>query len=92
MDLRAWVFDEICCPLSADTVPPGLAGSAQAVYGTVGIGGATALLTVVSDWLFARFGPAGFWGMALLSCLALPVIWSLQRSLSGAKAPSQHPQ
>jgi len=81
-----------CMRVIADTVSPGLAGTAQAVYGTVGIGGATALLTVVSGWLFARFGPAGFWGMALLSCLALPVIWSLQRSLSGANAPSQHPQ
>ena len=33
---------------------------AQAFYGTVGIGGATALATILSGWLFARLGPAGF--------------------------------
>jgi PPP family 3-phenylpropionic acid transporter len=69
----------------ADTVPPDLAGTAQALYGTVGIGGATALLTIISGWLFARFGPAGFWVMAFLSAAALPVIWSLQRTLSRAQ-------
>ena len=55
---------------------------AQAFYGTVGIGGATALATILSGWLFARLGPAGFWGMALLSCLAFPIIWSLHMALS----------
>jgi PPP family 3-phenylpropionic acid transporter len=79
------LFHLACMRIIADTVPPDLAGTAQALYGTVGIGGATALLTMVSGWLFARFGPAGFWGMAFLCCAALPVIWSLHRSLSGAK-------
>jgi PPP family 3-phenylpropionic acid transporter len=74
-----------CMRIIADTVPPDLAGTAQALYGTVGIGGATALLTMISGWLFARFGPAGFWAMAFLSAAALPVIWSLQRTLSRAQ-------
>jgi PPP family 3-phenylpropionic acid transporter len=74
-----------CMRIIADTVPPDLAGTAQVLYGTVGIGCATALLTMVSGWLFARFGPAGFWAMALLSAAALPVIWSLQRTLSRAQ-------
>ncbi|MGC2081615.1 MAG: hypothetical protein WA728_37470, partial [Xanthobacteraceae bacterium] len=66
----------------AETVPRSLAGMAQAFYGTVGIGGATALLTIVSGWLFARVGPAGFWAMAFLCSAALPIIWSLQLSLT----------
>src|SRR4029077_18517750 len=71
-----------CMRIIADTVPSSLAGMAQAFYGTVGIGGATALSTMLSGWLFARLGPAGFWGMALLCCLAFPIIWSLHMALS----------
>jgi MFS transporter, PPP family, 3-phenylpropionic acid transporter len=71
-----------CMRIIAETVPRSLAGTAQALYGTVGIGGTTALLTIVSGWLLARFGPAGFWGMAFLCCAALPIIWSLQLSLT----------
>jgi PPP family 3-phenylpropionic acid transporter len=70
-----------CMRIIADTVPRDLAGTAQAVYGLVGVGGATAVLTVVSGWLFARFGPSGFWVMAVLCILALPVIGSLRREL-----------
>jgi len=65
-------------------VPRSLAGTAQAFYGTVAIGGTTALLTMVSGWLFSRFGPYGFWGMASLCCAALPIIWSLRSSLSNS--------
>ena len=71
-----------CMRIIADTIPSSLAGIAQAFYGTVGIGGATALATILSGWLFAHLGPAGFWGMALLCCLAFPVIWSLHMALS----------
>ena len=63
--------------LITDTVPSVLAGTAQAVYGLVGVGGATAVLMIVSGWLYARFGAAGFWAMALLCVAAFPVIWSL---------------
>jgi PPP family 3-phenylpropionic acid transporter len=70
-----------CMRIIADTVPRDLAGTAQAVYGLVGVGGATAVLTVVSGWLFARFGPSGFWVMAVLSILALPIVGSLHRVL-----------
>ena len=67
-----------CMRVIADTVPRELAGTAQAVYGLVGVGGATAVLTVLSGWLFAHFGPSGFWAMALLCILALPVVGSLR--------------
>ena len=79
-----------CIRIIADTVPRSLAGTAQAVYGTVGIGGATALLTMVAGWLFAHFGATAFWGMALLCCAALPVIWSLQRALSSDAEGHSH--
>src|SRR6516225_3115929 len=64
-----------------DTVPFDLAGTAQAVYGLVGIGGGTAVLTILSGWLYARFGPAGFLAMVLLCIVAFPVIWTLHRAL-----------
>jgi MFS transporter, PPP family, 3-phenylpropionic acid transporter len=63
------------------TVPKDLAGTAQAIFGLVGVGGATAVLTVSSGWLFAQFGPSGFWAMALLCVLALPLVGSLHRVL-----------
>jgi PPP family 3-phenylpropionic acid transporter len=70
-----------CMRIIADTVPRSFAGIAQAFYGIVAIGGATALSTILSGWLFAHWGPMGFWGMALLCCLAFPVIWSLRMAL-----------
>ena len=72
-----------CMRIIADTVPRDLAGTAQAVYGLIGVGGATAVLTVVSGWLFARLGPGGFWVMAALCLLALPVVGSLRALQSG---------
>jgi MFS transporter, PPP family, 3-phenylpropionic acid transporter len=68
--------------LITDTVPSVMAGTAQAIYGLVGVGGATAVLMIVSGWLYSRFGPAGFWAMALLCIAAVPVIWTLHRALS----------
>jgi MFS transporter, PPP family, 3-phenylpropionic acid transporter len=71
-----------CMRIIATTVPPNLAGTAQALYGVVAIGGATGLLTAVSGWLYARFGSAAFLAMAGLCVAALPAIWKLQRALS----------
>jgi PPP family 3-phenylpropionic acid transporter len=75
------LFHLACMRIIADTVPRSLAGVAQAFYGTVAIGGATALSTIASGWLFSRFGPYGFWGMASLCFAALPIIWSLRSSV-----------
>jgi len=75
------LFHLACMRIIAETIPRGLVGTAQAFYGTVAIGGTTALLTMTSGWLFSRFGPYGFWGMALLCCSALPIICSLRSSL-----------
>jgi PPP family 3-phenylpropionic acid transporter len=73
-----------------DTVPRALAATAQAVYGLVGVGGATAALMLLSGWLYARFGPAGFWAMGAFCIAAFPVIWLLHRALASfAAAPHQ---
>ena len=37
-----------------------LAATAQAIYGTVGVGAATAVLTLISGLLYARMGAAAF--------------------------------
>ena len=67
-----------------DTTPRALAATAQAVYGLIGIGGATAVVTLLSGWLYARFGPAGFWAMAALCAAAFPIIWRLGRELAAS--------
>src|SRR6202045_1436532 len=57
----------------AETVPPRLAATALTLYGTVGVGAAVALLTLVSGSLYAQFGAQGFWVMAALCAAALPL-------------------
>jgi PPP family 3-phenylpropionic acid transporter len=61
-----------CMQRLAETVPPRLAATALTIYGTVGIGAATVLLTLVSGSLYGVIGPAGFWVMAALCAAALP--------------------
>jgi MFS transporter, PPP family, 3-phenylpropionic acid transporter len=72
-----------CMRLISRIVPQGLEGTAQAIYGTVGIGAATALLTFVSGALYARLGAQGFWVMAALCALALPMTLKLREGLFG---------
>jgi PPP family 3-phenylpropionic acid transporter len=62
-----------CMRLIARSVPPGLEGTAQAVYATLGIGAATAALTFLSGFLYMRWGAAGFWVMGALCAAALPL-------------------
>jgi PPP family 3-phenylpropionic acid transporter len=73
-----------CMRLLARMVPPGLEGTAQALYGTVGVGAATAGLTLVSGALYARVGAHGFWGMAALCALACPLTWKLRQPAGSA--------
>jgi MFS transporter, PPP family, 3-phenylpropionic acid transporter len=76
-----------CMRLLAQIVPPGLEGTAQALYGTVGIGATSAGLTLLSGVLYARIGAQGFWVMAALCALAVPLTWPLRQpadSASGA--------
>jgi PPP family 3-phenylpropionic acid transporter len=69
-----------CMRLIARTVPDGLEGTAQAIYATVGIGAATALMTFMSGILYSKLGAHGFWVMAALCAVALPQTWKLRRS------------
>jgi len=73
-----------CMRIIAQTVPSSLAGTAQALYGVMGIGGTTALLTIAAGWLYARFGAHGFFAMAGLCIAALPAILTLRRALPPA--------
>jgi PPP family 3-phenylpropionic acid transporter len=67
-----------CMRLLTGIVPQGLEGTAQAVYGTIGVGSASALLTFISGGLYGRLGAQGFWAMAALCALALPLTWKLR--------------
>jgi len=67
-----------CMRLLAQSVPDALAATAQAIYGTVGVGAATALLTLLSGWLYARLGAAAFGLMSALCLAALPIARSLR--------------
>ena len=67
-----------CMRLIARTVPDGLEGTAQAIYATVGIGAATALLTFASGFLYSLAGATGFFFMAALCAVALPLTLTLR--------------
>jgi PPP family 3-phenylpropionic acid transporter len=62
-----------CMQVFAETVPPPLAATALTLYGTLGIGAATTLLTLLSGPLYTHFGAYGFWAMAALCAAALPL-------------------
>ena len=66
-----------CMRLLVRTAPQGLEATAQALYGTLGIA-LSALLTVSSGLLYGRVGAQGFFVMAALCALALPLTWRLR--------------
>jgi PPP family 3-phenylpropionic acid transporter len=67
-----------CMRVLSRTVPAGFEGTAQAFYGTVGVGLATALLTLASGALYGRLGAEAFWFMAGLCAVALPLALKLR--------------
>ena len=68
-----------CMRVIGAAVPQHLAATGQALY-AFGPGLATAILTLLSGVLYARLGAGSFLLMALLSALALPLCFGLQRS------------
>ena len=70
-----------CMRLLGEHVPPRLAATAQAIYGTLGIGAVTAALTIASGWLYGRLGPMAFVVMAVISMTAMPVALSMRSIL-----------
>jgi PPP family 3-phenylpropionic acid transporter len=73
-----------CMRVLANIVPRELAALAQAIYGTVGVGLASAAVTLLSGSLYADFGAQGFWAMSLMAAMALPAIWRLDRARRSA--------
>ena len=62
-----------CLQLIAQIVPDRRRATALTLYGTFGLGLASALMTLLAGWLYARFGTGGFWVMAAVSLSAVPV-------------------
>jgi PPP family 3-phenylpropionic acid transporter len=57
----------------AAVVPLRLAASAQAVYGTLAVGASVAVLTFASGLLYKHLDGRGFWVMAALCVIAVPI-------------------
>jgi PPP family 3-phenylpropionic acid transporter len=72
------LFHLACMRVLGRTVPPGFEGTAQALYATVGVGAASALLTLASGSLYSSLGPPAFWFMAALCAVAVPLTLSLR--------------
>jgi MFS transporter, PPP family, 3-phenylpropionic acid transporter len=68
-----------CMQMLSAIVPPALAATAQAIYGTVAVGAMTAILSLVSGPLYGAFGARAFWAMALLCVAALPIAFAMRR-------------
>jgi PPP family 3-phenylpropionic acid transporter len=62
-------------------MPPGQAATAQTLHASVGVGLASGLLTLGCGPLYAAYGGVGFWAMAALCGLALPLAALLQAAL-----------
>jgi MFS transporter, PPP family, 3-phenylpropionic acid transporter len=80
-----------CMRLIGAVVPPELAATAQAFYGTVAVGAATAVLTLGSGTLYAHLGAEGFWVMAGMCAIAMPVAWGLRQSGDAVPRPAELP-
>ncbi|MCB4822688.1 MFS transporter [Roseicella aerolata] len=65
-------------------MPPAQAATAQTLHASLGVGLASGLLTFASGPLYAAWGGQGFWAMAALCALALPLAWRLKRALRAA--------
>ncbi len=67
-----------CMQRIAESVPRHLAATAQAFYATVAMGAFSAVVTALSGPLYQSLGAGGFWFMAGLCGLALPVAGGLR--------------
>lgn len=67
-----------CMRLLAEHIPHRLAATAQAIYGTLGVGVVTAVMTIASGWLYGSLGAAAFLVAAGISLAALPVAISMR--------------
>ena len=63
-------------------VPPERAATAQALHSALGYGAPAGLMTVLSGWLYARFGGLAFLAMAAAGGAALLLVRSLARVIN----------
>ncbi len=68
-----------CLRILARAVPEGLRATALTVYGSLGLGLASALVTLAAGPLYGRLGLPAFWAMSGLSLLAVPIAYRLRR-------------
>ena len=66
-----------CMRLIASIAPLQLAATAQSLY-AFGVGFATALMMLISGYLYGQFGTQAFLMMAILCVLALPLAFRLR--------------
>ena len=64
-------------------VAPEISGTAQGLYSSIAMGGATGLMLVFSGPLYERFGGDAFWFMAALSACSLLLAGVLARRMRG---------
>jgi MFS transporter, PPP family, 3-phenylpropionic acid transporter len=76
------LFHLAAIQLIVAVAPVRLAATAQAIYGTLCVGSAIALLTFASGLLYTRFGGEAFLLMAALCLVVLPIC-------AGLRAPSE---
>ena len=76
-----------CMRLMSRLVPVHLSARAQAFYGTVAIGAATALLTLLSGPLYQALGPNAFLVMAGFCAAAVPIARGLPRATAACAPP-----
>ncbi|BAU89398.1 major facilitator family transporter [Methylorubrum populi] len=68
-----------CLQFIVAIVPEHRRATALTVYGTFGLGLASALMTLLCGLLYERFGTTGFWVMTAASLAAVPVARGLPR-------------
>ncbi|WP_128560785.1 MFS transporter [Methylobacterium crusticola] len=70
--------------LIAEIVPERLAATSQTLYGTLGLGLASAVLTAAAGLLYGHLGAGAFWAMAALCAAAVPLAAGLGRGAAAA--------
>ena len=75
-----------CMDVIKRTVPATLAATAQAFYGTVAMGAASAVVSLLSGPLYGSVGPTAFWAMAALCACAVPLTMRI-RTLANPQRP-----
>ncbi len=73
----------------AAVVPDERAATAQALYGTLCLGLASATITMASGWLWTALGALAFWTMSALCLLAVPLAATLRVRADATLLPKE---